>query len=116
MGCSLSNKISDNEYVLKTSLSMRYNMNPGKAVLTFTDTGAAVSIKINVAINQTAFARIAAWIEKSLNLLETALVGCKPYEKKTSLVDEINELKKLLDSGLITEDEFIAAKKKILNN
>ena len=115
MQCTIENKISDNDYVLSTPFSFRYNMNPGKANVSFSDTGNAICIKINVAINQTAFARISAWIEKGLDLLEKSLIGCKPYEQKGSLADEIKKLKDLLDSGVISNEEFELGKQKLLN-
>ncbi|MCX6052837.1 MAG: SHOCT domain-containing protein [Campylobacterales bacterium] len=42
----------------------------------------------------------------------------KPFEKNTnlSISDEIRKLKSLKDDGLITNDEFLSQKEKLLNN
>lgn len=42
-------------------------------------------------------------------------VGHEDDNKESDIVDNLNELKKLLDDGLLTQEEFEQAKKKVLN-
>jgi hypothetical protein len=39
----------------------------------------------------------------------------KENENTTDIIDQLKSLKELMDSGVLTEDEFVKAKKKILN-
>ena len=39
----------------------------------------------------------------------------KKNEDTTDIIDQLKSLKELMDSGVLTEDEFVKAKKKLLN-
>ena len=39
----------------------------------------------------------------------------KENENTTDIIDQLKSLKELMDSGVLTEDEFVKAKKKLLN-
>ena len=80
MGCHSLQKITNSEYQLKTDYNLKYNMNPGKAEVLFSDTGREIDVKIRIFINQSFWARIDAWIEKGFELLEKALQNCAPYK------------------------------------
>lgn len=55
------------------------------------------------------------WYEEDITTLKTNYLVDKPVkDEKKSIVNEIEKLQALLDGGIITEDEFIEGKRKIL--
>ena len=81
MGCELDKEITDNEIKLITSSNFRYNMNSGKAIVSFLENSKGVDVKIRVIVNQTVFSHISAWIEKGFQLLKEELTSCELFEE-----------------------------------
>ena len=66
-------QLSENVYKCKTSISLKFNMNPGRAEITFSEKDGGTSIEIKVHVSQLYFYKTDEWVKDGFNFLEESL-------------------------------------------
>lgn len=71
--------------------------------------------KFNVAINKQVAQNIHAKVHEVLDTIKNPQANNKEVNPNVSVADELKKFKELLDSGILTQEEFDAQKSKLLN-